>query len=119
MSEAEQKSKFGIGNGIAITTGFDVATQLPLDSRSVVQTQADLENISDNVKYEGLLVFVVDQNKLYQWKQELFEDGTYAEEYSWGPIESEISAKNLEDINEIDFNNIKSLYLEIKSKYND
>ena len=112
-----ENSKYKFGNGISITTGFDVATQLPLDSRTVVQTQADLENISDNIKYEGLLVFVVDQNKLYQWKQELLEDGTYTPDYRWGPIESEISAKKIEDISELDFDNIKSLQMQ-KNKVN-
>jgi hypothetical protein len=112
-----ENSKYKFGNGISITTGFDVATQLPLDSRTVVQTQADLENISDNIKYEGLLVFVVDQNKLYQWKQELLEDGTYTPDYRWGPIESEISAKKIEDIGELDLDNIKSLQMQ-KNKVN-
>ena len=112
-----ENSKYKFGNGISITTGFDVATQLPLDSRTVVQTQADLENISDSIKYEGLLVFVVDQNKLYQWKQELLEDGTYTPDYRWGPIESEISAKKIEDISELDLDNIKSLQMQ-KNKVN-
>lgn len=112
-----ENSKYKFGNGISITTGFDVATQLPLDSRTVVQTQADLENISDSIKYEGLLVFVVDQNKLYQWKQELLEDGTYTPDYRWGPIESEISAKKIEDIGELDLDNIKSLQMQ-KNKVN-
>lgn len=112
-----ENSKYKFGNGISITTGFDVATQLPLDSRTVVQTQADLENISDSIKYEGLLVFVVDQNKLYQWKQELLEDGTYTPDYRWGPIESEISAKKIEDVGELDLDNIKSLQMQ-KNKVN-
>ena len=112
-----ENSKYKFGNGISITTGFDVATQLPLDSRTVVQTQEDLENISDNIKYEGLLVFVVGQNKLYQWKQELLEDGTYTPDYRWGPIESEISAKKIEDISELDLDNIKSLQMQ-KNKVN-
>ena len=112
-----ENSKYKFGNGISITTGFDVATQLPLDSRTVVQTQADLESISDDIKYEGLLVFVVDQNKLYQWKQELLEDGTYTPDYRWGPIESEISAKKIEDISELDLDNIKSLQMQ-KNKVN-
>lgn len=112
-----ENSKYKFGNGISITTGFDVATQLPLDSRTVVQTQEDLENISDNIKYEGLLVFVVDQNKLYQWKQELLEDGTYTPDYRWGPIESEISAKKIEDVGELDLDNIKSLQMQ-KNKVN-
>ena len=107
-----ENSKYKFGNGISITTGFDVATQLPLDSRTVVQTQADLENISDSIKYEGLLVFVVDQNKLYQWKQELLEDGTYTPDYRWEPIESEISAKKIEDVSELDLDNIKSLQMQ-------
>ena len=112
-----ENSKYKFGNGISITTGFDVATQLPLDSRTVVQTQEDLENISDNIKYEGLLVFVVGQNKLYQWKQELLEDGTYTPDYRWGPIESEISAKKIEDVGELDLDNIKSLQMQ-KNKVN-
>lgn len=112
-----ENSKYKFGNGISITTGFDVSTQLPLDSRSVVQTQADLESISDSIKYEGLLVFVVDQNKLYQWKQELLEDGTYTPDYRWGPIESEISAKKIEDVGELDLDNIKSLQMQ-KNKVN-
>lgn len=112
-----ENSKYKFGNGISITTSFDVATQLPLDSRAVVQTQADLENMPDNIKYEGLLVFVVDQNKLYQWKQELLEDGTYAPDCKWGPIESEISAKNIEDVGELDLDNIKSLQMQ-KNKVN-
>jgi hypothetical protein len=112
-----ENSKYKFGNGISITTGFDVGTQLPLDSRTVVQTQADLENISDSIKYEGLLVFVVDQNKLYQWKQELLEDGTYTPDYRWGPIESEISAKKIDDLKELDLENIKSLQMQ-KNKAN-
>ena len=112
-----ENSKYKFGNGISITTGFDVATQLPLDSRTVVQTQVDLESISDDIKYEGLLVFVVDQNKLYQWKQELLEDGTYTPDYRWGPIESEISAKKIEDVGELDLDNIKSLQMQ-KNKVN-
>lgn len=113
-----ENSKYKFGNGISITTGFDVSTQLPLDSRSVVQTQADLESISDSIKYEGLLVFVVDQNKLYQWKQELLEDGTYTPDYRWGPIESEISAKKIENVEEeLDLDNIKSLQMQ-KNKVN-
>ena len=109
--------KFGIGNGIVITTGFDVSTRLPLDARTVVDTLEDLGNIPDSIRYEGLLVFVVEDNKLYQWKQDLLEDGTYATEYSWGPIESEISAKKIEDVNELDLANIKSLQLQ-KNKVN-
>jgi uncharacterized protein YoxC len=116
----QNESRFGIGNGIVITTGFDVSAQLPLDSRTVVQTTADLANIPEDYRYEGLLVFVIDGeedgNKLYQWKRNLDADGNLSTEYSWGPIEAEVSAKELFDLLEIDFENTPSLMMQKNKK---
>jgi hypothetical protein len=116
----QNESRFGIGNGITITTSFDVASKLPLDSRTVVQTLDDLANIPDDYRYEGLLVFVIDGeengNKLYQWKRNLDEDGNLSEEYSWGPIEAEVSAKDVLDLAVIDFANTPSLIMQKNKK---
>jgi hypothetical protein len=112
LSEQENKSRFGLGSGITITTGFDVSTRLPLDARTVAQDLEALTNIPDAFKYEGLLVFVVEENKLYQWKRELLKSGSLSQEYSWGPIESEISAQELLDLSEIDFNATPIYYMQ-------
>ena len=118
MSE-QNESRFGIGNGITITTSFDVASKLPLDARTVVQTLEDLANIPEDYRYEGLLVFVIDGedgNKLYQWKRNLDEDGNLSEAYSWGPIEAEVSAKDVLDLAVIDFANTPSLIMQKNKK---
>lgn len=117
INEPVNESKFGIGKGITITTGFDVATQLPLDSRSVVSDLEALVSMPDDVKYEGLLVYVVDDNKLYQWKRQMLDNGLLSDIYTWGPIESEIGAQELLDLSEIDFTTIPMLILQ-KNKEN-
>ncbi len=88
----------GMGNGITITTGFDVSAQLPLDARTVVKTIADLHAMPAEYVYMGLLVYVLEDNKLYQWKEVLQEDRTY--KIGWGPIEAEVSAVELEHFKE-------------------
>lgn len=122
-------NNIGMGNGITITTGFDVSAQLPLDARTVVKTIADLHAMPMDVVYMGLLVYVIEDNKLYQWKEVLQEDKTY--KIGWGPIEAEVSAVELdyfkehpeeeEDLweitNEIDFENTPVLMMQ-KNKDN-
>lgn len=118
----------GMGEGITITTGFDVSAQLPLDTRTVVKTIADLHAIPQDVIYMGLLVYVIEDNKLYQWKRVLQEDKT--EKIEWGPIEAEVSAieldsfkeENIEEgllkiTDEIDFENTPALMMQ-KNKDN-
>lgn len=113
----------GMGNGITITTGFDVSAQLPLDTRTVVKTIDDLYAIPMDVIYMGLLVYVIDENKLYQWKRVLQEDKT--EKIEWGPIEAEVSAVELDSFkkenieegllkitDEIDFENTPALIMQ-------
>lgn len=107
----------GMGKGIRITTGFDLATQLPLDSRIVVKNMTDLRAMPKDKIYLGLLVHVVEDNKLYQWKYNLNEDGELSEEPDWGPIEAEVSTKDISDLSEIDFVNTPSLQLQ-KNKNN-
>ena len=118
----------GMGDGITITTGFDVSAQLPLDARTVVRTIADLHAIPQDVIYMGLLVYVIEDNKLYQWKRVLQEDKT--EKIEWGPIEAEVSAVELDSFkeenieegllkitDEIDFKNKPALMMQ-KNKHN-
>ena len=81
--------------GITITANFDVAAQKPLDSRTVVQTRQELEYMDKDLIYMGLLVYVIEDNKLYQWKRVLQEDKS--EKIEWGPIEAEVSAVEFND----------------------
>ena len=111
------EQNFGLGKGITITTGFDLAAQLPLDSRTVVHDIDQLKALPADRVYLGLLVFVISENKLYQWKYNLEDDGVLSEEPDWGPIEAEVSAKEIDDLSEIDFVNTPSLQLE-KNKNN-
>ena len=60
------------GNGITITSSFDMTAQKPLDSRMKVDTYSDLAKIPNS--YVGLTVFVTSEGKLYikrsasEWK---------------------------------------------------
>lgn len=121
-------NNIGMGNGITITTGFDVSAQLPLDTRTVVKTIADLHAMPMDVIYMGLLVYVIEENKLYQYKEVLQEDKT--PKIGWGPIEAEVSAIELDSLkeenieegllkitDEIDFENTPALMMQ-KNKDN-
>ena len=73
------------GKGIHLSTGFDLGAKLPLDSRTVVQTRADMLALDENIKPTGLFVYVIDDNIQYKWtgsKWEVnnvgFKDGTGA-----------------------------------------
>ena len=117
-------SEFGVGKGISITTGFDVASNKPLDARTVVRDMDELANMPSGMIHLGLTVFVISENKLYQWKFKtdengeaiLNEEGKYIEE--WGAIESEVATKEIINIiDEIDFEDIPTLMLQ-KNKSN-
>jgi polyhydroxyalkanoate synthesis regulator phasin len=110
-------NNIGMGTGITITTGFDLGAQKPLDSRIVVKNMTDLKAMPKDKIYLGLLVHVIDDNKLYQWKYNLDENGVLSEEPDWGPIEAEVSTKDISDLSEIDFANTPSLQLQ-KNKNN-
>lgn len=117
-------SEFGVGKGISITTGFDVASNKPLDARTVVRDMDELANMPSGMIHLGLTVFVISENKLYQWKFKtdengeaiLNEEGKYIEE--WGAIESEVATKEIINIiDEIDFEDTPTLMLQ-KNKSN-
>ena len=117
-------SEFGVGKGISITTGFDVASNKPLDARTVVRDMDELANMPSGMVHLGLTVFVISENKLYQWKFKtdengetiLNEEGKYVEE--WGAIESEVATKEIISIiDEIDFEDTPTLMLQ-KNKSN-
>lgn len=112
-------NQFKIGLGIPLTTGFDVAGKVPLDARSVVNTMDELMAMPSYVVYEGLMVFVIEENKIYQWKMNIPEDETQSPYIGWGAIESEVSAKELKeakDLLEIDWNNTQSLLMQKNKK---
>ena len=109
-------SKKLIGSGISITTGFDVGAQLPLDLRTVVKSMDDLAAIPKDIIYEGLLVYVINENKLYQWKKNLLDDGTLSETCSWGPIEAEVSTKDIKSLTEILYKNTPTLLMQKNKK---
>ena len=102
----------GMGKGVRITTGFDLETQLPLDSRIVVKNMTDLKAMPKNKIYLGLLVHVIEDNKLYQWKYNLDKNGELSKEPDWGPIEAEVSTKDISNLSEINFANTPSLQLQ-------
>ena len=106
------EQNFGLGKGITITTGFDLAAQLPLDSRTVVHDMDQLRALPADRIYLGLLVFVISENKLYQWKYNLDNNGNLSKEPDWGPIEAEVSTKEIKQLSEIDFKNTPSLQLQ-------
>lgn len=108
-----------IGKGISVTTGFDVKSQIPLDLRTVVETLDDLNALSKDIIYLGLLVYVAAENKLYQYKYtgEETEDGEKI--IGWGPIEAEVSARELisEDIlDEVNFEETPPLMMQKNKK---
>ena len=108
-------SNFNIGKGITITTGFDLGSNQPLDARTVVDNLNKLKELPDSIIYPGLMVFVIDQNKLYQYKEIIEED---KDPYmGWGPIEAEVSAKEIISIeDEIDFKNTEVLIMQNNKK---
>ena len=55
------------GKGIGLAAGFDLGAQKPLDSRIAVNTIAERDaHVTENRAYEGMIVFVDDDKKLYQ-----------------------------------------------------
>lgn len=54
------------GQGIPLTASFDLSGQKPLDSRDVVETIAERDDMPAIQKYEGMRVFVVETKLTYQ-----------------------------------------------------
>ena len=56
------------GNGIKLTTGFDVGAKSPLDNKSVVETIDERDAfVTDNLAYEGLEVYVKETKIKYRY----------------------------------------------------
>lgn len=54
------------GKGIAVASGFDLNAKTPLDARTVVSTKAVLDSMDDIKKYNGMEVFVENENRTYK-----------------------------------------------------
>lgn len=56
-----------IGNGISISSGFDLKSKLHLDSRTYVSTKDELLAMPEYIKPEGLCVYVKEDQAQYIW----------------------------------------------------
>ena len=91
------------GKGIALATNFDLSAQIPLDSRLVVDTIEDRDNhVTNNRAYMGLMVYVKEDNKTYQYKLNTLEDGSKV--VGWGALEGDVIAKDFESVHTSDIN---------------
>ncbi|MBR1987802.1 MAG: hypothetical protein IKA36_02055 [Clostridia bacterium] len=55
------------GTGIPISTGFDLAATRPLDSRTWVETHAEMEAMPAIRKHPNLKTYVHEENTQYRW----------------------------------------------------
>lgn len=56
-----------IGKGIPLSASFDLKTKLPLDSRTVVNNISELLNMPDIIKYQGMIVYVKNENCFFRY----------------------------------------------------
>ena len=55
------------GKGIGLAAGFDLGAQKPLDARIAVNTVAERDaHVTENRAYEGMIVYVAEDNMTYQ-----------------------------------------------------
>lgn len=54
------------GKGIAVASGFDLNAKAPLDARTVVSSKTILDSMDDIKKYNGMEVFVENENRTYK-----------------------------------------------------
>lgn len=67
------------GKGITVASGFDLGAKAPLDHRIVVDTIADRDaHVDGNRAYEGMIVFVKEDQTTYQLVMQDQEDGSKA-----------------------------------------
>ncbi len=56
------------GRGIPLASGFDLGAKSPLDSRIYVDTLEERDlHVTENRAYEGMLVYVKEDNYTYRW----------------------------------------------------
>jgi len=58
-------AEINFGKGIKLAGGFDVAAQLPLDNRTVLQSFSDLSTVPVNRLYAGLTIYCINEGNLY------------------------------------------------------
>lgn len=94
------------GNGITITSSFDMTAQKPLDSRMKVDTYSDLAKIPNS--YVGLTVFVTSEGKLYI-KRSASE---------WKIVDGEVTTKSMTSaqVKNLNFGNIPAYMLQKEEK---
>ena len=80
------------GKGIPLTTGFDLGTTGPLDSRTVVDNLDDINNYNPDLLYPGLLVYVIEENQNYQYNGTAWQ--TLKVEGDMGTPEGDVDLSN-------------------------
>lgn len=64
------------GKGIGLAAGFDLGAQKPLDSRIAVNTLAERDaHVTENRAYEGMIVYVAENNMTYQLVKDAENEG--------------------------------------------
>jgi hypothetical protein len=54
------------GTGVPLSTGFDLSSKRPLDSRQCVESIEARDSMADIQKYQGMIVFVESTKLTYQ-----------------------------------------------------
>lgn len=92
------------GNGIVISSGFDLGAKSPLDSRIIVNTieERDL-HVTENRAYEGIVIFVNSDKKTYQLVNNTWEEFGFNETKLQPHIEPIIAnvSQNKSDIDKL------------------
>lgn len=64
------------GKGIGLAAGFDLGAQKPLDARIAVNTLAERDaHVTENRAYEGMIVYVAENNMTYQLVKDAEHEG--------------------------------------------
>ena len=85
------------GNGITLASGFDLGAKAPLDSRYTVAKFEDLQaHVDGNRAYEGMLVYVEEDKKVYQYTLIVIDEETGDTELQWKVFYA--TPEDLEDI---------------------
>ena len=64
------------GKGIGLAAGFDLGAQKPLDARIAVNTLAERDaHVTENRAYEGMIVYVAENNTTYQLVKDAENEG--------------------------------------------
>lgn len=69
---------------IKIADTFEVLTAAPIDDRMVMDSYDDLQNIDESVIYEGMTVYVVEDDKRYEFRLGTFNEVVDIAVYSGG-----------------------------------